>query len=54
MGGSEKKNWENLDEMAALGKEYKSATAIDFEAIYQPFLAFRRHLSHLDGVWIGT
>ena len=40
--------------MASLGKEYESATAIDFEAIFRPFLAFRRHLWHLNGVWIGA
>ena len=54
MGGSKRKKWIDLVEMASIGKPYISATAIDFEAIFRPFFAFRRHLWHLNGVWIGA
>ena len=44
MGGSKRKNWIDLVEMASIGKPYESATAIDFEARFWLFLASRSHL----------
>ena len=44
MGGSQRKKWIDLVEMASIGKPYISATAIDFEARFWLFLASRSHL----------
>ena len=44
MGGSKRKNWIDLVEMASIGKPYESATAIDFEARFWLCLASRSHL----------
>ena len=44
MGGSKRKKWIDLVEMASIGKPYESATSIDLEARFWLFLASRRHL----------
>ena len=37
MGGSKRKKWIDLVEMASIGKPYESATAIDLEARFWLF-----------------
>ena len=44
MGGSKRKIWIDLVEMASIGRPYKSAPAIDFEARFWLFLASKNHL----------